>query len=97
MDFIITHNLLGLLIGISSYLIIGFFHPVVIKYEYHFGVKGWWIFAILGIVAIAASVLVKNQLISSIAGVFAFSSFWTIKELFEQVERVKKGWFPKKK
>jgi hypothetical protein len=29
--------------------------------------------------------------------IFAFSSFWTIKELFEQKERVKKGWFPKRK
>ena len=34
-------------------------------------------------------------MIASLLGVFAFSSFWTIKEIFEQEERVKKGWFPK--
>ena len=38
---------------------------------------------------------VDNILVSSLLGVFAFSSFWTIKEVFEQEERVKKGWFPK--
>ena len=37
----------------------------------------------------------ENILIASLLGVFAFSSFWTIKEVFEQEERVKKGWFPK--
>jgi hypothetical protein len=36
----------------------------------------------------------ENNFVSAICGVFAFSSFWTIKELFEQKERVKKGWFP---
>jgi hypothetical protein len=28
-------------------------------------------------------------------GVFACSSLWSIGEIFEQRERVKKGWFPK--
>ena len=31
---------------------------------------------------------------ASLLGVFAFSSFWTILEIFEQKGRVKKGWFP---
>ena len=29
------------------------------------------------------------------AGVFAFSCFWSIKEVLEQRERVRKGWYPK--
>ncbi|WP_304479102.1 DUF4491 family protein, partial [uncultured Muribaculum sp.] len=32
---------------------------------------------------------------STILGVVGFSSFWTIKEIFEQQERVRKGWFPR--
>ena len=43
----------------------------------------------------AASVWVSSLFWSSLLGVFAFSSFWTIKEIFEQEERVRKGWFPK--
>ena len=44
---------------------------------------------------IIASLYTENIMIASLLGVFAFSSFWTIKEIFEQEERVKKGWFPK--
>ncbi|MFI3294626.1 MAG: DUF4491 family protein [Rikenellaceae bacterium] len=86
---------IGLGIGISTFLIIGIFHPIVVKAEYYWGVKCWWIFLILGILGIALSLIVESIFVSALAGVFAFSSFWTIKELFEQVERVRKGWFPK--
>ena len=84
-----------LIIGICTFLIIGLFHPVVIKAEYYWGTKCWWIFLILGIVGVILALWVKNIMWSSLLGVFAFSSFWTIKEVFEQEERVKKGWFPK--
>lgn len=89
-------NFEGLLIGISTFLIIGLFHPVVIKTEYHFGVRVWWVFLVLGLGSVVASLLVADTLLSTLLGVFAFSSFWSIKELFEQRERVRKGWFPKK-
>ena len=85
----------GLLIGISTFLIIGLFHPIVIKAEYYWGARCWWIFLLLGIAGTVASVFVADILYSSLLGVFAFSSFWTIKEVFDQEKRVKKGWFPK--
>lgn len=77
-------------------MVIGIFHPIVIKTEYHFGVKVWWVFLLLGLVALALSLVVHNTILSTLLGVLAFSSFWSIKELFEQRERVRKGWFPKK-
>ena len=49
----------------------------------------------MGIAGGATSIFIADIILSSLLGVFAFSSFWTIKELFEQEERVKKGWFPK--
>ncbi len=85
----------GLIIGLSTFLIIGLFHPVVVKCEYYFGTKLWWVFLLLGMVGVALSLYVSNVIFSSVLGVFAFSSFWTILELFEQRERVEKGWFPK--
>ena len=88
-------NFDGLLIGIATFLIIGLFHPVVVKAEYYWGTKCWWIFLILGIGGVIASLSIGNVILSSMLGVFAFSSFWTIKEVFEQEERVRKGWFPK--
>lgn len=85
----------GLLVGISTFLIIGLFHPVVIKAEYYWGTRCWWVFLVLGVAGTIGSLLVENILLSSLLGVFAFSSFWTIKEVFDQEKRVKKGWFPK--
>lgn len=95
MEFLDTYHLSGLVIGICTFLIIGLFHPVVVKAEYYWGTKCWWIFLVLGLAGIAATLWVDNLVISSLLGVFSFSSFWTIKEIFEQEERVKKGWFPK--
>jgi hypothetical protein len=38
------------IIGIAVFLIIGVFHPVVIKTEYHVGIKAWPIFLVAGII-----------------------------------------------
>lgn len=86
----------GLIIGVATFVIIGLFHPLVIKGEYYFGVKIWWIFALMGIVAIALSVAVSNVLWSTLLAVWGASSLWSIGELFEQRKRVEKGWFPKR-
>ena len=95
MEFLQDYHLLGLIIGISTFLIIGLFHPIVIKCEYHFGTRCWWWFLLLGIAGVALSIWVENVLWSSLLGVFSFSSFWTIKEIFDQKKRVEKGWFPR--
>ena len=87
-------NILGLLVGLSTFLIIGLFHPLVIKAEYYIGVKSWIIFALAGAGFSIASLLAKGYILSIILGVIAFSSFWSILEVFEQRERVRKGWFP---
>ncbi len=84
----------GLTTGLLTFLIIGLFHPIVIKSEYYFGVRCWWWFLVAGIVCCIISLSVSDTLLSSVLGVVAFSSFWSIKEIFEQRERVRKGWFP---
>ncbi len=88
-------NFEGLVIGIATFLIIGLFHPVVVKCEYYWGTRCWWIFLLLGLAGTAASLFIGSIFWSALCGVFAFSSFWTIKEIFEQEERVQKGWFPR--
>ena len=77
----------GIIIAVSTFLIIGIFHPIVIKTEYHTGTRFWWLFLIAGL-------FVENVIVSSILGVLGASCLWSIGELFEQKERVKKGWFP---
>ena len=87
-------NFSGIIIGVATFLIIGLFHQLVIKAEYYIGVKSWWIFLLLGIVSAVASLLVSDLTLSILLGVVAFSSFWSIGEVFEQKKRVAKGWFP---
>ena len=87
-------NFVGIIVGLATFLIIGVFHPIVIKAEYYLGTKCWWMFLLAGIILVAISLLICNLIISTIVGVTAFSSFWSILELFHQKERVRKGWFP---
>ena len=84
----------GIIITVSTFLIIGIFHPVVIKMEYYTGTRYWWVFLLLGLLSIGAAMLIANPMISAIIGVFGASSLWTIGELFSQRKRVLKGWFP---
>lgn len=95
MDFLIQYNLTGLAIGLLSFLIIGVFHPLVIKCEYHYGRKSRWWFLIAGITGVAASILTHHIFWSTLLGVLSFTCFWSIKEINEQEERVHRGWFPR--
>lgn len=95
MEFIAQYNLTGLLIGGATFLIIGLFHPMVIKGEYYFGVKIWPLFLLMGLLCVALSVVVRHVVWSTLLAVWGASSFWSIGELFEQRHRVEKGWFPK--
>jgi len=95
MDFLTEYHLGGLVLGIITFLIIGIFHPIVIKAEYYYGTRSWWFFLILGILGIIACVWISDLFWSAVFGVFAFSCFWSIHEIFQQEERVRKGWFPK--
>ena len=88
-------NFEGLLVGVFTFLIIGVSHPIVIKTEYYFGTRPWWIYLLVGIAALAAALFVEDVIVSSLLGVLSFTAFWAIKELFEQEQRVERGWFPR--
>ena len=84
----------GLIIAVSTFLIIGMFHPLVIKTEYYTGTRYWWIFLVAGILCILGSLLIESTILSAIVGVTGASLLWSIGELFAQKQRVEKGWFP---
>lgn len=87
-------NWAGVIIGVITFITIGVFHPIVIKGEYHFTAKIWPIFLVAGIVFCVVSVFVDNVIGSATLAVVGFSCLWSIGELKEQEERVRKGWFP---
>ena len=84
----------GPLIGLATFAVIGIFHPIVIKTEYYFGTRPWWVFLLAGIGAIVGAFFIENVFAASLLGVTGFSCLWSILELFEQRQRVRKGWFP---
>lgn len=88
-------NFTGIIIGGAVFLMIGIFHPIVIKAEYYYGTKCWPIFALVGLLTLIGSILISSTVWSVLLGSFAFSCFWSILELFEQKKRVERGWFPK--
>lgn len=89
-------NITGPLIGLATFLIIGVFHPIVVKTEYHLGARVWPVFLVVGVASVAGSLFINNTIGSAVLGVFGFSALWSIRELHEQTRRVEKGWFPKK-
>lgn len=84
----------GLLLGLCTFLTIGIFHPIVVKTHYYFGTRPWWVFLLAGLAGATGALFIADLFWSALAGIVGFSSLWTIKELFEQDERVRKGWFP---
>lgn len=89
-------NFSGILLGILSFLIIGIWHPIVVKGEYHFGKRVCTpVFLCLGVLCCILSVIVSSQLLSVALALLGFSSLWGIKEVREQEKRVERGWFPK--
>ena len=68
----------GVIIAVSTFLIIGLFHPIVIKVEYHTGTRFWWVFLVAGIISVGAAFLVANVLYSALLGVLGASASWCI-------------------
>lgn len=87
-------NVQGVAIGLAAFLIIGAFHPIVVKAEYHVGKRIWPLFLVVGLLLIAWSLFIDNGILSAVVGVTGFSSLWSIREVIEQEERVGRGWFP---
>lgn len=88
-------NWQGILIGALTFVIIGVFHPLVIKGEYYFGQKVNWAFGICGIGATVWALFCGSLLGSAILAVTGFSCFWSIHEVRQQKKRVERGWFPR--
>ena len=87
-------NFSGIIVGAAVFLSIGICHPAVIKMEYHWGKQSWWVWLVAGIAFSVLSLFVKNSILSTIIGGFAFSCLWGIHEMFLQERRVLRGWFP---
>ena len=87
-------NISGIITGFACFVIIGIFHPIVIKCEYYFSAKVWPVFLVMGLACLGVSLIIENDICSGIAGVMGCCLLWCIRELKQQERRVAKGWFP---
>lgn len=85
----------GIVIAAATIIIIGLFHPIVIKTEYYFGCGVWPVFLAAGLFLIGLSLIVEGTVPCVLLAVTGASCLWSIHELFQQRERVRKGWWPK--
>ena len=93
-EFLTQYHIAGLAVGLATFLIIGLFHPLVIKGEYYVGRKIRWWFLGAGIILLGLCIYVDDAIASIFLGVTVFSCLWSIHEVNEQVKRVHRGWFP---
>ena len=87
-------NFQPVVLGVVTFIIIGLFHPLIIKAEYYFSYKIWPIFGAVGLVLLAITFFLDGfwAYVLAVAGI---TCLWSVIEFFHQKKRVEKGWFPK--
>ena len=78
----------GIIVGVYTFIMIGFLHFAVVKIERVIGSLIWPWFVLLGLVFGFASVMVSDVLSSALLGVSGFLLAWSGPELKKQRERV---------
>ena len=81
-------NFTGVIVGLATFLIIGVFHPIVIKAEYYLGTKCWWIFLLLGIAGVTTSIFVADIIFYRDDNVASLSYAATVKIVWHRYRRV---------
>ena len=71
-------NMEGVAVGIVALVMIGVFHPIVIKCEYYFSHRIWPLFLAAGIGFLLAA-LFTNGMLSMILGLAGVSCLWSIR------------------
>ena len=83
-----------LFLGFAPSLSLASSIPLVVKAEYYFGTRSWWVFLIFGIICGIAPFFISSLFWGALSAIVGFSSLWSIGEIFDQRKRVIKGWFP---
>ncbi len=86
-------NFFGILIGISTLIIIGLGFPLVILGERYFSYLFWPYMILLGVLLMITSLLIQNDWLCAIIGILGATFVWGSTELKEQAIRTEVGWF----
>ena len=78
----------GIILGLVTFVMIGFLHVAVVKIEQLWGSQLWPGFVVLGLLFGVASLFVDDVLVSALLGVNGFLFAWSGPELRKQKDRV---------
>ena len=81
----------GIIAGAVTVLSIGVLHVVVVKVERVLSARVWPLFAAIGLIMAAYSLVIKSFLGSMIVGLLGFLILWSSYELVLQRRRMEKG------
>ena len=87
-------NYFGLLVGISTFCVIGLGFPLVIRGERRFGFLWWPYMMGIGILLVIVSLSIQIDWVSVLIGVLGATFVWGSTELKEQAVRAELGWYP---
>lgn len=79
---------IGLFFGVYVLVTIGICHILIVKLEARFGVWPWIAFLLIGLALVYFTLTAPSDARSMFLGYNAFISFWSIREMFSQRERV---------
>ena len=86
-------NFFGILLGLTTFLIIGLGFVWVIRGERYFGYL-WWPYVMgFGALVVLGSLFIRSDWGSALLGAFGASLIWGATELKEQAIRAELGWF----
>ena len=69
-------NFMSVLLAVCTFLIIGLFHPLVIKTEYYFGTRPWWLWLIGGLASIVGALFISDNFLSTLLAVLGATLLW---------------------
>lgn len=87
-------NFEGIVLSAASLLIMGVYHPIVIWGEYYFSAKIWPFFLAAGAACLIWSLFLDGAW-SPVVAFLGATNLWSVIEVRQQTERVRKGWFPR--
>ena len=64
----------GVVLGLCTFLVIGIFHPLVVKAEYYFGTRSWWVFLVFGIICGVVPFFISSLFWGALSAIVGFSS-----------------------
>jgi len=81
----------GPVLAVTTFATIGLGHMLVRRWHARFGTRPGWPLIAAGLLLLAGSLFMANDLLSAVVGITAVTIFWDGVEIFRQEQRARRG------